>query len=226
MENNYSELIDRFLRNQMTEEEKQEFKYQVETNLELREQVREHILLIKAIRETQAEKDKQILDSVLRETQKRHRTIGSYVRYFAATASVALLFVIGHDLFYIYSASQLAGELSSQTIAQYQSMTMRGVEDEDVKALDVLFRNVEQGEDLEETIERLSALYAISRDEYVDAVDDYAAQIGMELAVAYYKNGEKDMAVEVIDALTVENQENKDIVRLRKCLIGSFLCMQ
>lgn len=226
MENNYSELIDRFLRNQMTEDETRDFKHQIETNSELRQQVRDHVLLIRAIRETQAEKDKQIIDSVFRESSQPRRTLGSYVRYFAVAASFALLVVVGHDLFYSYSANQLAGELSSQTIAQYQSMTMRGVDDEDVASLDALFRNVEQGEDLDETIEKLSVLYAISRDEYVDAVDDYATQIGMELAIAYHKNGEKDKSVSVLDALIAENQENKDAIRLRKFLIGKILHMQ
>lgn len=216
MENNYSELIDRFLRNQMTEDETRDFKHQIETNSELRQQVRDHVLLIRAIRETQAEKDKQIIDSVFRESSQPSRTLGSYVRYFAVAASFALLVVVGHDLFYSYSANQLAGELSSQNIAQYQSMTMRGVDDEDVTALDALFRNVEQGEDLDETIEKLSAFYAISKDEYVDAVDDYATQIGMELAIAYYKTGEKGKAVSVLDTLIAENQENKDAIRLRK----------
>lgn len=216
MENNYSKLIDRFLRNQMAEDEVRDFKHQIETNPELKQQVRDHVLLIRAIRETQAEKDKQIIDSVLRESSQPSRTLGSYVRYFAVAASFALLVVVGHDLFYSYSANQLAGELSSQTIAQYQSMTMRGVDDEDVTALDALFRNVEQGEDLDETIEKLSAFYAISKDEYVDAVDDYATQIGMELAIAYYKTGEKGKAVSVLDTLIAENQENKDAIRLRK----------
>lgn len=226
MENNYSELIDRFLRNQMTEDEARDFKHHIETNPEMKQQVRDHVLLIRAIRETQAEKDKQIIDSVLRESSQSRRTLGSYVRYFAVAASFALLVVVGHDLFYSYSANQLAGELSSQTIAQYQSMTMRGVEDEDVASLEVLYRNVEQGEDLDETIEQLSVLYAISKDEYVDAVDDYATQIGMELAIAYYKNGEKDNAVSILDALIAENQENKDAIRLRKYLIGNFLHVQ
>lgn len=226
MENNYSELIDRFLRNQMTEEEMQDFKRQIETNSELKQQVRDHVLLIRAIRETQAEKDKQIIDSVLRESQKPRRTLGSYARYFAVAASLVLAVVVGHDLFYLYSANQLAGELSSKTIAQYQSMTMRGVDDEDVASLDTLFRNVDQGENLDETIDKLSALYAISEDEYVDAVDDYTTQIGMELAIAYHKNGEKDKAVSVLEALIAENQENKDAIRLRKFFIGKFLNMQ
>lgn len=216
MENNYSELIDRFLRNQMTEDEVRDFKHQIETNPELKQQVRDHVLLIRAIRETQAEKDKQIIDSVLRESSQPRRTLGSYVRYFAVAASLALLVVVGHDLFYSYSANQLAGELSSLTIAQYQSMTMRGVEDEDVIALDTLFCNVDQGEELDETIEKLSALYAISKDEYVDAVDDYATQIGMELAIAYFKNEEKDKAVSILDALIAENPESKDAIRMRK----------
>lgn len=226
MENNYSELIDRFLRNQMTEEEMQDFKRQIATNSELKQQVRDHVLLIRAIRETQAEKDKQMIDSVLLESHKPRRMLGTYARYFAVAASFTLLVVVGHDLFYSYSANQLAGEVSSQTISQYQSMTMRGVDDEDVASLVTLFHNVEQGEDLDETIENLSALYAISKDEYVDAVDDYVTQIGMELAIAYYKNGEKDRSISVLDALIAENKENKDAIRLRKYLIGNFLHMQ
>lgn len=217
MENNYLELIDRFLRNQMTEDEVRDFKHQIETNPELKQQVRDHVLLIRAIRETQAKKDKQIIDSVLRESSQPRRTLGSYVRYFAVAASLALLVVVGHDLFYSYSASQLAGELSSQTIAQYQSMTMRGVEDEDVASLEVLYRNVEQGEYLDETIEKLSALYAISKDEYVDAVDDYAPQIGMELAIAYIKNYQYDAAENVLDEIVRNNPDNQAADKMLKC---------
>lgn len=218
MKNIYDEQIDRFLRNQMTEEEMLDFKEQVQTNPELKQQAQKYVLMIQAIRESQAKKDKQIIDSMLRESKKPRRPLGTYVRYFAVAASFALLVVVGHDLFYSYSANQLAGELSSQNIAQYQSMAMRGAEDEDVTALDALFHNVEQGEDLDETIEKLSALYATSRDEYVDAVDDYAAQIGMELAIAYIKNYQYDAAENVLDEIVRDNPDNPDCYAINKVL--------
>jgi len=223
MESKYDDQIDRFLHNKMSKEEQQQFKQQIDSNSEVRKLVQEQVLMIRAIHETQTEKDKAIIDSVRDQQVEAHPKRNLYVRYLAMAASVALLIVVGHDLFYAYSAHQLAGELSSQSMAQYRSMTMRGAEDEDVASLGGLFSNVEQGENLESTIEKLSELYAASRDEYVDAVDDYSTQIGMELAVAYYKSGEKDKAVEVLDTLIVENLDNIEAVQLRKYIHRMFL---
>ena len=132
MENDYSEQIDYFLRNQMTEEERLAFKQQIEANPVLKQQVREHLLLIRAIQETGKEKDKEIINSVKKSTAQPLRKKRLYFRFLAVAASVALLFVVGHDIYYYVAANHYANELSVQMMSEYHASTMRGVEDEDV----------------------------------------------------------------------------------------------
>lgn len=212
----YSEQIDRFLHNKMTNEEMQMFKQQVESDSKLKQQVREHLLLIQTIRETQAEKDKAIIDSVTSvvapTTTKHIRPI----RYWSIAASIALLFVAGHDVYYHLMSNRLADNLSIKIEEQYQNVSMRGVEDEDVVSLKELFANVDKKENLDYTIASLSTLYNISKDEYVDAIDDFSSQIGIELAIACYRNGERRKAIDILDTLIKENPDNKDAIRLRK----------
>lgn len=225
-DNIYSEQIDRFLHNKMTNEEMQMFKQQVESDSKLKQQVREHLLLIQAIRETQAEKDKAIIDSVTLSTTSTTTKHLRPIRYWSIAASIALLFVAGHDVYYHLMSNQLMNDLSAQIEEQYQNVSIRGVEDEDIVSLRELFANVDKKENLDYTIASLSTLYDISKDEYVDAIDDFSSQIGIELAIACYRNGERRKAIDILDTIIKEYPDNKDAIRLRKYLIGSFLYMQ
>ena len=90
--NMYNEQIDRFLKGQMSAEEEQQFKTEIRQNPGLKQQVREHLYLIRGIRQVKAQEEYEILQNVgskLLVSRKR-----SWLKIASIAASVAILLTL------------------------------------------------------------------------------------------------------------------------------------
>ena len=217
MDNDITILIDQYLRGEMSAEEEIRFKQEIENNSNLKQQVKDHLLLVKGVRQVMKQKDEDIIRSASSNSTKTIVKL-SWIKLTSIAAVIALCIVVGHDAFYTISANRYAQQLSVSIQNDCLVYTTRSAGDEEIsKEIAVLFANVSSKEDLENTIAKLSKLYTLSRDEYVDYVDDFTTQIGIQLAIAYMHIGDYNAAVNALECVVEDNPNAKDAqVLMRK----------
>lgn len=218
----YNEQIDRFLKGQMSAEEEQQFKKEIGQNSELKQQVREHLYLIRGIKQVKSQEEQKIIPKEQHE-QKVTPLRRNWIKITSIAASIAFIMVLsgieGSRLYYRHEIRQYAYNASVGVMSDFASSS-RGTIDEETKVhLTDLFTNAQEGKDLAETIDELSRLYAVTKDDFVDIEDDYAYQIGWFLAVAYINDGDYEKAIEIINGLGIEYPDNEDIKSIQKQLV-------
>lgn len=220
--NIYNEQIDRFLKGQMSTEEEQQFKTEIGQNPELKKQVREHLYLIRGIKQVKSQEEKSLIQNN-QHAQKIIPLRRNWIRITSIAASMAIIMVLtgieGSRLYYRHEIRQYAYNASVCVMSDFTASS-RGTIDEETKIhLTDLFTNAQEGKDLPETIAELSQLYALTKDDYVDIEDDYAYQIGWFLAVAYINDGDYEKALEIINNIESEYPDNEDIKSIQKQLV-------
>lgn len=220
--NIYNEQIDRFLKGQMSTEEEQQFKTEIGQNPELKQQVREHLYLIRGIKQVKSQEEQKIIQKEQHE-QKVTPLRRNWIKITSIAASIAFIMVLsgieGSRLYYRHEIRQYAYNASVGVMSDFTASS-RGTIDEETKVhLTDLFTNAQEGKDLAETIDELSRLYVLTKDEFVDIEDDYAYQIGWFLAVSYINDGDYKKALEIINNIESEYPDNKDIKSIQKQLV-------
>ena len=220
--NIYNEQIDRFLKGQMSTEEEQQFKTEIGQNPELKQQVREHLYLIRGIKQVKSQEEQKIIQKEQHE-QKVTPLRRNWIKITSIAASIAFIMVLsgieGSRLYYRHEIRQYAYNASVGVMSDFAASS-RGTIDEETKVhLTDLFTNAQEGKDLAETIDELSRLYVLTKDEFVDIEDDYAYQIGWFLAVSYINDGDYKKALEIINNIESEYPDNKDIKSIQKQLV-------
>ena len=220
--NIYNEQIDRFLKGQMSTEEEQQFKTEIGQNPELKKQVREHLYLIRGIKQVKSQEEQKIILQEQHE-QKVTPLRRNWIKITSIAASIAFIMVLtgieGSRLYYRHEIGQYAYNASVGVMTDFTASS-RGTIDEETKIhLTDLFTNAQEGKDLAETIDELSRLYVLTKDEFVDIEDDYAYQIGWFLAVSYINDGDYEKALEIISNLETEYPDNEDIKSIQKQLV-------
>ena len=210
MENDVTALIDRFLRGEMSIDEETKFKKEIQGDPALKQQVKEHLLLVRGIHHVMKEQDDKIINSIYA-TNKKISPKWQWLKISSIAAAIALLVVVGHDILYIHSTHDYADYLSQSSSYNPEFIVSRGSCD-DILAIKLfsLFADVASKENLDTTIIELSELYAQSRDEYVDYIDDFTTQIGIQLAIAYIYNNEYKAAKDVLECVVEDNPNAKD----------------
>ncbi len=220
--NIYNEQIDRFLKGQMSTEEEQQFKTEIGQNPELKQQVREHLYLIRGIKQVKSQEEKSLIQNN-QHAQKIIPLRRNWIRITGIAASIAVIMVLtgieGSRLYYQHEIRQFAYNASVGVMTDFAAAS-RGTMDEETKArLTDLFTNAQEGKDLPETIAELSQLYALTKNDYVEIEDDYAYQIGWFLAVAYINNRDYEKSLDIIRTLDSEYPDNEDIKSIQKQLV-------
>ena len=220
--NIYNEQIDRFLKGQMSTEEEQQFKTEIGQNPELKKQVREHLYLIRGIKQVKSQEEQKIILQEQHE-QKVTPLRRNWIKITSIAASIAFIMVLsgieGSRLYYRHEIRQYAYNASVCVMSDFTAAS-RGTMDEETKAhLTDLFTNAQEGKKIPETISELSRLYVLTKDEFVDIEDDYAYQIGWFLAVSYINDGDYEKALEIISNLETEYPDNEDIKSIQKQLV-------
>lgn len=220
--NIYNEQIDRFLKGQMSTEEEQQFKTEIGQNPELKKQVREHLYLIRGIKQVKSQEEKSLIQNN-QHAQKIIPLRRNWIRITSIAASIAVIMVLsgieGSRLYYRNEIRQYAYNASVGVMSDFTASS-RGTIDEETKVhLTDLFTNAQEGKDLAETIDELSRLYVLTKDEFVDIEDDYAYQIGWFLTVAYVNDKNYKNALDIINDLKSEYPDNEDIKSIQKQLV-------
>lgn len=218
----YNEQIDRFLKGKMSAEEEQQFKKEIGQNPELKQQVREHLYLIRGIKQVKSQEEQKIIQKEQHE-QKVTPLRRNWIKITSIAASIAFIMVLsgieGSRLYYRHEIRQYAYNASVGVMSDFAASS-RGTIDEETKVhLTDLFTNAQEGKDLAETIDELSRLYVLTKDEFVDIEDDYAYQIGWFLAVSYINDGDYEKALEIISNIESEYPDNEDIKSIQKQLV-------
>ena len=218
----YNEQIDRFLKGKMSAEEEQQFKKEIGQNPELKQQVREHLYLIRGIKQVKSQEEKSLIQNN-QHAQKIIPLRRNWIRITSIAASIAIIMVLtgieGSRLYYRHEIRQYAYNASVGVMSDFAASS-RGIIDEETKVhLTDLFTNAQEGKDLAETIDELSRLYALTKDDFVDIEDDYAYQIGWFLTVAYINDGDYEKALEIISNIESEYPDNEDIKSIQKRLV-------
>lgn len=193
------ELIDRFMQGQMNEEEENKFLEELDRNNELREKAILHARLVKGM----AQVDNEIIDAY-KEAEENSNNLATIVsitrkssaRWLAIAASVVFIVFVGFKSYDYYDTTSLGKEYANTFPT---TSIIRGETNTDVETeLSILFDNVAEGKDLDNTTSRLQSLWEQSKQDTYNDYTDYAPYIGWNLAIGYLRNYEKTMARNVL----------------------------
>ncbi len=191
----YEEQINRYLRGEMTQEEENLFEAEVRENDILRRQTIAAARLVKNMKTIGIEQDNKLIEKIKSSSNTKIPTI----KWLTIAASFAIIFTVGY-YFYDYSATTKLGK--EYAYAFPMSEIMRGEEDEEViNTLAILFDNVANGEDLDNTIVQLADLWELSQSDTYNNYSTYEPYIGWNLAIAYLRNYDKKEAKEVLQEM-------------------------
>lgn len=193
------ELIDRFMQGQMNEEEENKFLEELDRNNELREKAILHARLVKGM----AQVDNEIIDAY-KEAEENSNNIATIVsitrkssaRWLAIAASVVFIVFVGFKSYDYYDTTSLGKEYANTFPT---TSIIRGETNTDVETeLSILFNNVAECKDLDDTTSRLSTLWELSKQDTYNDYTDFAPYIGWNLAIGYLENYEKTKAKDVL----------------------------
>lgn len=191
----YEEQINRYLRGEMTQEEENLFEAEVRENDILRRQTIAAARLVKNMKTIGIEQDNKLIEKIKSSSNTKIPTI----KWLTIAASFAIIFTVGY-YFYDYSATTKLGK--EYAYAFPMSEIMRGEEDEEViNTLTILFDNVANGEDLDNTITKLVDLWELSQSDTYNSYSTYEPYIGWNLAIAYLRNYDKKETKEVLQEM-------------------------
>ena len=161
----------------------------------LKQQAESMARIVKGMEVVGKEHDKQLLEKMKASSGKKT----SSLRWISIAASIALVFTVGYFV-YDYSATTRLGK--EYAYAFPVSEVVRGEEDEDVvNTLTLLFDNVANGKDLDNTIKQLEELWALAQSDTYNGYTTYEPYIGWNLAVAYLRDNDKKEARDILEEL-------------------------
>ena len=194
------ERISRFMQGLMEADEEDAFQIELKNNEELRNQAIAQARLVKGMKQV----DEELKEMFQRTDEQTIRNIANRVtarknrstRWLAIAASVVFIVFVGFKSYDYYDTTNLGKEYAN---AFPTSSIVRGESNVDVESeLKVLFDNVAQNRDLDNTTSRLKTLWELSKQESYNDYTDYSPYIGWNLAIGYLENYEKAKAKEIL----------------------------
>ena len=189
---NNEERIDRYLHGEMTPEEETLFEEDLNKDETLQRQAETMARMAKSMEIFGSERDRMFIDQMKVSAGKKLTPVW----WMSIAASLLIIFTIGY---HFYDRSQTIA-LGQQYAYVFPTETIiRGEEDEEVtNTLTVLFDNAANGEDLDNTIKKLTELWALSKSDTYNGYTTYEPYIGWNLAIAYLRNNDKKEAKKVL----------------------------
>ena len=200
------DIIDRFIQGQMDENEEKAFLEELNQNEELRERAILHARLVKGM----AQVDDEIIEaySEAEDSSKNNKaTVVSIdkkhsARWLAIAASIVFVVFVGFKSYDYYDTTSLGREYANTFPT---STIIRGEANTDVDTeLTMLFNNVAEGKDLNNTTYRLKILWEQAKQDTYNDYTDYSPYIGWNLAIGYLRNYEKAKANNVLKEMKRE----------------------
>ena len=201
----YSERIDKFLKDQMPPEENEAFLQDLNNNEELREQAQITALMIQELQERQAKEDSEIIEDVLK-SKKKAKTI-RMVRW---TLSIAAMFILLFGATTLWNRPSNTEVLFNEYYTPFVYQPDRSGGDETIKKeLAELYNKVGTEKDITPIISRLQTIYdgiQSNSDDYAD-YSYYENDIAWYLALAYIKDNNLDKARELLKQMKENGNE-------------------
>lgn len=202
---NNEERINRYLHGEMSSEEESVFEADIQKDDTLRKQAESMARIVKGMEVIGNEHDKQLLEKMKASSGKK----SSSLRWISIAASIALVLTVSYFA-YDYSATTRLGK--EYAYAFPVSEVIRGEENEEVAStLTLLFDNVANGKDIDNTIKQLEELWALAQSDTYNGYTTYEPYIGWNLAVAYLRNYDKKKAKVVLEQLQTTYPEGTAI---------------
>ena len=194
------ERISRYMQGKMNADEESAFMEELKNNIDLRNQAIAQARLIKGMKQVDEElkdafreTDEQTIRSIANEAVgRKNRSI----HWLAIAASIVFIVFVGFKSYDYYDTTSLGREYANTFPT---STIIRGETNADVDTeLTILFNNVAEGKDLDNTTSRLATLWELSKQDTYNDYTDYAPYIGWNLAIGYLENYEKAKAKEIL----------------------------
>ena len=192
------ERITRYLHGEMTSDEETLFEKDIQSDETLRNQTEAIARTIKAMNALGFEQDRKLVEEMRGSSKKKTRP----TRWLSIAASFALLITVGY---YTYDYSSTVSLGKEYATAFPLSTEIRGEEDDEVfEQLTVLFDNVANNRDIDNTIEQLDVLWQQSQSDTYNEYTTYAPYIGWNLAISYLLDYDKKKAKSVLEQMEQE----------------------
>ena len=134
-------------------------------------------------------------------SEKRKHRIVKFAYALAAAASIAIIATVGYNQYERHQVIALGKEYA-QTLSPFAEEYHRGDTSTAGEEINALTANVRNQENLEQTIDRLSRLWALSKSDTYNDYTDFAPEIGWTLAIAHLENNDKNAAISVLTQIT------------------------
>ena len=207
---NNNDRIDNYLADQMTPEENDDFLNDLRNDKDLREEAQMMALMIKEMKEEQAQQDSEVIGEVLasKEQDKKAKTI-SIIRW---PLSIAAMFILIFGATLLWNRQSDSDTLFSEYYTPYTMQGESRGSDSDVeKELATLFNQVGTADDITPVINQLQKIYDSIDSEYEYSL--YADDITWYLALAYLKADNPEKAKELLEPLADKEYEKAVLLR-------------
>ncbi|MDY3007617.1 MAG: hypothetical protein SOR86_01065 [Sodaliphilus sp.] len=134
-------------------------------------------------------------------SEKRKHRIVKFAYALAAAASIAIIAMVGYNQYERHQVIAL-GKQYALTLSPFAEKYHRGDTSTAGEEINALTANVRNQENLEQTIDRLSRLWALSKSDTYNDYTDFAPEIGWTLAIAHLENNDKNAAISVLTQIT------------------------
>lgn len=200
------ERISRYMKGVMNADEESAFMEELKNDEELRNQAIAQARLVKGMKQV----DEELKDAFREADEQTIRRIANKAvgnkkhsaRWLAIAASIVFIVFVGFKSYDYYDTTSL-GRKYANTFPT--STIIRGEANTDVDTeLTMLFNNVAEGKDLDNTTSRLKTLWELSKQDTYNDYTDYAPYIGWNLAIGYLENYEKAKAKNVLNEMKQE----------------------
>ena len=201
--------LEKYLREQMTPEENEEFLNDLRNDKELCEEMQTTVLMIKTLKEDQAKQDAEIIEEVLASKKAKIITI---VR---RTLSIAAMIILIFGVTTLWNRQSDTDALFKQYYISPEVSSPRGGDEDTVKQeLTNLFIQVGTEKDITPVINRLQTIHdsIVADNEEYDEYKYSQNTIDWYLALAYIKNENLDKAKELLKPLA--DNGDKDAIKL------------
>ena len=194
------ERITRYMQGKMNADEESAFMEELNSNEDLRNQAIAQARLVKGMKQV----DEELKDAFRQSDEQTIRRIANKAvgnkkhsaRWLAIAASIVFIVFVGFKSYDYYDTTSLGREYANTFPT---STIIRGEANTDVDTeLTMLFNNVAEGKDLDNTTSRLQSLWEQSKQGTYNDYTDYSPYIGWNLAIGYLRNYEKTKAKNVL----------------------------
>ena len=224
--------LELFLKNKMTEEEENAFLNELQSNPDLIQRSQTMVASIKKMKELKFEYGQRIVSRIECMQERDFRTEAklpqkariisrhTLVRMSIAACFIGIIIFCGYR-YHTYNETIVLNEsiaLGNRYYAEIPTEMIVRDADDVSKQLTQLFNNVKNSEDLDNTILSLEDKFNVALSEDYNDYTNYINDIGWNLAIAYLKDGNRNVATTTLELL-ISHSENDIVIEKSKKLI-------